>query len=86
MGEAVKTALRVLVVDDKANIRTLLEAALSGEGHAVSTASNGDKAIAMLEAQGFDGCHEVEIFSRDNWWRRDPGEVLRTCIERHRAC
>jgi sugar phosphate isomerase/epimerase len=40
----------------------------------------------MVEAQGYDGCHEVEIFSRENWWRRDPAEVLRVCVERHAAC
>ena len=41
---------------------------------------------AMVEAQGYDSCHEVEIFSRENWWRRDPAEVLRVCVERHAAC
>ena len=37
----------------------------------------------LVEAQGYDGLHEIEIFSRDNWWKRDPQEVLATCIERH---
>ncbi len=40
----------------------------------------------LVEAQGYDGCHEVEIFSRDDWWQRDPAEVVRVCIERHAAC
>jgi sugar phosphate isomerase/epimerase len=39
---------------------------------------------SWVEAQGFDGFHEVEIFSAANWWMRDPDEVLQTCIERHR--
>jgi len=38
-----------------------------------------------VEAQGFAGYSEVEIFSAANWWRRDHGEVLDTCIERHRS-
>ncbi|MCP1336748.1 sugar phosphate isomerase/epimerase family protein [Futiania mangrovi] len=38
----------------------------------------------LVEAAGYTGLHEVEIFSKDNWWRRDPDEVLATCIERHR--
>jgi len=38
-----------------------------------------------VEAQGFAGAHEVEIFSASNWWKRDPDEVLRTCKERHLA-
>jgi sugar phosphate isomerase/epimerase len=36
----------------------------------------------MVEAAGFDGPVEVEIFSRDRWWREDPDVVLRTCRER----
>ena len=39
-----------------------------------------------VEAQGFNGYSEVEIFSAANWWQRDGGEVLDTCIERHRRC
>jgi sugar phosphate isomerase/epimerase len=39
-----------------------------------------------VEAQGYAGYSEVEIFSRDRWWTRDGGEVLDTCIERHRRC
>jgi sugar phosphate isomerase/epimerase len=40
----------------------------------------------LVEAQGYAGCHEVEIFSRENWWQRDPAEVVQVCIERHAAC
>lgn len=38
-----------------------------------------------VEAQGFVGYSEVEIFSTNNWWQRDGGEVLDTCIARHRS-
>jgi len=38
-----------------------------------------------VEAQGFAGFSEVEIFSTGNWWQRDHDEVLKTCIERHRS-
>ncbi len=41
---------------------------------------------AAVEAQGFAGYSEVEIFSARNWWQRDGGEVLDTCIQRHRRC
>jgi sugar phosphate isomerase/epimerase len=37
-----------------------------------------------VEAEGFDGYSEIEIFSND-WWDRPMDEVLRTCIERHRS-
>ncbi len=37
-----------------------------------------------MEGQGYAGYSEVEIFSAANWWRRDHGEVLDTCIQRHR--
>jgi sugar phosphate isomerase/epimerase len=39
---------------------------------------------AAVESQGFCGYSEIEIFSQD-WWERPMDEVLRTCIERHRA-
>ena len=38
---------------------------------------------AWVEAAGFAGYSEVEIFSAENWWRRPGGEVLDTCIARH---
>ena len=38
-----------------------------------------------MEAQGFAGYSEVEIFSTANWWQRDHGDVLDTCIQRHRT-
>lgn len=38
-----------------------------------------------VEGQGFAGYSEVEIFSAANWWQRDAGEVLDTCIARHRS-
>ncbi len=41
---------------------------------------------ACVEAQGYAGFSEVEIFSTGHWWKRDGGEVLDTCIERHRRC
>ncbi|MGB6635831.1 MAG: sugar phosphate isomerase/epimerase family protein [Bradyrhizobium sp.] len=37
-----------------------------------------------VEAQGFAGYSEIEIFSED-WWSKPIDEVLRTCIERHRT-
>jgi sugar phosphate isomerase/epimerase len=37
-----------------------------------------------VEGTGYTGFHEVEIFSED-WWRKDPDEVLRVCKDRHRA-
>ena len=41
---------------------------------------------SWVEAAGYRGFHEVEIFSANNWCRRDPDEVLRTCQERHQSC
>jgi sugar phosphate isomerase/epimerase len=36
-----------------------------------------------MEQAGYRGLHEVEIFSTENWWRRDADEVLLTCRRRH---
>jgi sugar phosphate isomerase/epimerase len=40
---------------------------------------------SWVEAAGFKGYSEVEIFSALDWWKRDGGEVLDTCISRHRS-
>ncbi|HUP06790.1 MAG TPA: sugar phosphate isomerase/epimerase family protein [Caldimonas sp.] len=40
---------------------------------------------SWVEAAGYAGYSEVEIFSAANWWKRDGGEVLDTCIQRHRT-
>jgi sugar phosphate isomerase/epimerase len=39
----------------------------------------------MVEAAGYAGHCDVEIFSAQNWWMRDPTEVLRICLERHQT-
>jgi len=39
---------------------------------------------AAVEAQGFGGYSEIEIFS-NAWWDRPIDDVLRTCIARHRT-
>lgn len=38
-----------------------------------------------VEATGFRGFCEVEVFSAGNWWKRNPEEVLDTMIERFRT-
>lgn len=38
-----------------------------------------------VEAEGFVGFSEVEIFSDADWWTRPMDEVLTTCIARHRS-
>lgn len=37
---------------------------------------------AMIEAAGFDGPQEVEIFSAKNWWKRPGDEVVAICKDR----
>lgn len=44
------------------------------------------KAIrGSVEAAGYDGYCEVEIFSARTWWQRPPGEVLDTLVDRFRT-
>jgi sugar phosphate isomerase/epimerase len=38
----------------------------------------------MVEGAGYNAPVDVEIFSAENWWKRDPDEVLRVCAERFR--
>ncbi len=39
----------------------------------------------MIEAAGYHGPQEVEIFSKDNWWQRPGDETLQTCVERYES-
>jgi sugar phosphate isomerase/epimerase len=41
---------------------------------------------SWVQAAGYAGFQEVEIFSDLDWWKRDPDEVLRTCKERAARC
>jgi sugar phosphate isomerase/epimerase len=36
----------------------------------------------IVEAAGFSGPQEVEIFSAGNWWKKSGDEVLEVCVER----
>ncbi len=42
------------------------------------------KVRGWVEAAGFTGCAEVEIFS-EAWWSRPADEVLDTCVARYKA-
>ena len=39
---------------------------------------------AAVEVVGFEGLNEVEIFSAQNWWKKDSDYVLSTIVERGR--
>ncbi|AZO05574.1 MULTISPECIES: sugar phosphate isomerase/epimerase family protein [unclassified Mesorhizobium] len=58
----------------------LLDRGMMGEGVADLKAIR-----AAVEAAGYDGPCEVEVFSAQNWWKREPGDVLDTCVERFRS-
>lgn len=38
---------------------------------------------SWVEENGYEGMHEVEIFSKNHWWKRPVDEVLKVCRERH---
>lgn len=37
----------------------------------------------LVEASGYEGYREAEIFSARNWWQRDPNEVVEVVKERY---
>ena len=37
----------------------------------------------LVEATGYNGFHEVEIFSARNWWQRNPDEVVEVIKDRY---
>lgn len=43
------------------------------------------KVRGWMEAAGYAGHSEVEIFSAQDWWQRSGEETLDVCIERHRS-
>jgi sugar phosphate isomerase/epimerase len=41
---------------------------------------------SWMEASGYRGMHEIEIFSARNWWKREPDDVLGVVKRRHQEC
>jgi len=39
----------------------------------------------MVEAAGYTGFREVEVFSERDWWRRDPDEVVQIVKQRYQS-
>ena len=58
----------------------LLDRGMMGDGVADLKAIRG-----AVEAAGYDGLCEVEIFSAGNWWQRPPGEVLDMIVDRFKT-
>ena len=71
---------RVLVVDDDAGIRDLLDLALTNAGYAVALAEDGAAALAMVEAVAPDVILlDMRMPVLDGWafaeaYRRQPGQ------------
>ena len=55
----------------------LLDRGMMGDGVIDLKAIRG-----MIETAGYFGPQEVEIFSRDDWWKRPGDEVVKTVVER----
>ena len=55
----------------------LLDRGMMGDG-----VINLPKLRQMVEGAGYHGLIEVEIFSAENWWKRDGDEVMATVVER----
>ncbi|WP_439629552.1 sugar phosphate isomerase/epimerase family protein [Shinella sp.] len=58
----------------------LLDRGMMGDGVADLKAIR-----ASVEGAGYSGPCEVEIFSANTWWNRDPGGVLDVMVERFRT-
>jgi len=53
-GIAAKPDMKVLVIEDNADLRDYLRQALKLEGHEVLSARNGKEALGMLDGKAFD--------------------------------
>ncbi|WP_312530921.1 sugar phosphate isomerase/epimerase family protein [Paracoccus sp. (in: a-proteobacteria)] len=58
----------------------LLDRGMMGDGVADLKALR-----SAVEGAGYNGFCEVEIFSANNWWKRDPADVLDIIAERFRT-
>ncbi|MEO0386466.1 MAG: sugar phosphate isomerase/epimerase family protein [Pseudomonadota bacterium] len=58
----------------------LLDRGMMGDGVADLKAIR-----SAVEATGYDGFCEVEIFSAQHWWQEDPARVLDTIVDRFRT-
>lgn len=58
----------------------LLDRGMMGDGVADLKALRG-----FVEGAGYRGLCEVEIFSAEHWWKRDPNDVLDVIVERFRT-
>lgn len=58
----------------------LLDRGMMGDGVADLKAIR-----SSVESAGYRGACEVEIFSSENWWKRDPSEALDVILERFRT-
>ncbi|HEV8637109.1 MAG TPA: response regulator [Chloroflexota bacterium] len=60
--------LRILAVDDEAEVRGMIALMLGSDGHAVRTAGSGEEALAELEAGAFDLVLSDVAMSGMNGW------------------
>ncbi len=70
-------SLRILVVDDEPNVRELLSAALSADGHEVATAALGEEAFQRFKAGHFD------LVVTDKAMPGMSGDQLAALIKKH---
>ncbi|ABG30209.1 sugar phosphate isomerase/epimerase [Roseobacter denitrificans] len=59
---------------------TLLDRGMMGDGVADLKALR-----QLVEETGYKGYCEVEVFSAEDWWKRDPNEVLDVIAQRFRS-
>ncbi len=93
-GDTVRRGGGATVSSDRVLLQTLIESEIrvSTRDLLLDRGMTGDGVIdiaairAQVEAAGYDGLVEVEIFSRDHWWQEDPDIVLGTMIDRARTC
>jgi len=50
MSDAVQEPLKILIADDEANIRRILETRLAMQGHQVSAAQDGAEALELFRS------------------------------------
>ena len=70
--------MRVLIIDDEANIRRLTAVALEGMGHETADAEDGEAALEQLAAAHFDAAFLDLRLERENGMDLLPKLLLRS--------
>lgn len=84
MRDTIHNTIRILIVDDEPDMRTILRRCFETAGYGVCEAGNGAEAWARLAERSYDLVTvDVKLFAPDGNGREDGSDLARQIHERH---